>query len=144
MKAIAAIACALLSTAAIAQSDPPKSNAIVVEIQGSVLVNQGQQFEVVPSGTQLKAGDRVMAMSESSALLRYEDGCDVRVEPETVVTLDEGSPCAGFILASERALPAGLALGAAGGGVSALIYVPAIAVTGVLVYDEFFDDPSSP
>ncbi|MFA5685266.1 MAG: hypothetical protein WCY72_07175 [Lysobacteraceae bacterium] len=141
------LAAAVLAAApVVAQDEKPKSDAIVTEIVGSVLVNQGEQFVPALDGMELKEGDRVMAMSESGALIKYEDGCDVRVEPDTVVTLDEGSPCAGWLLGVERVAPAGLALGAgATTGLSPWIYVPAIALGGVILYDEFDDDdPVSP
>lgn len=139
------IAAVLGASVAFAQTDKPESDAELVEIEGSVLVNQGEQFVPASEGIRLKEGDRVMAMSESGALIKYDDGCDVRVEPDTVVTLDEGSPCAGWLLGVERAAPAGLALGAGGAtGLSPWIYVPVGVITGVILYDEFDDAPSSP
>lgn len=130
-----------------AQPQAPRSAASLADITGSVLVNRGEQFVAGVDGDVLASGDRVMALAESGALLRYDDGCDVRVEPETVVTLSEGSPCAGWLLAVESVAPSGLAVGAgaaAATGVSPWVYVPAIAVAGFLVYEEFFDSPSSP
>lgn len=142
------LAC-LASSMAFAQSEAPRASAVLVDLQGSILVNEGEQFLAATEGLPLSSGDRVMALENSTALLRYEDGCDVKVEPETVVTLTEGSPCAGWLLAVEPVAPAGVALGGAGaaataGGVSPWIYIPAGVIAGVLIYEEFFDDPSSP
>lgn len=138
----------LLSTAVLAQAQAPTSSASLADIEGSVLVNRGEQFVAGSDGDVLAKGDRVMAMEESTALLKYDDGCDVRVEPATVVTLSDGSPCAGWILAVESVAPSGLAIGAtsaaASTGISPWIYVPAIIVAGVLIYEELDDEPSSP
>ncbi len=129
-----------------AQVSPPMSSASLAEVEGSILVNRGEQFVAGADGDVVGNGDRVMAMEGASALLKYDDGCDVKVESDTVVTLSEGSPCAGWLLVTEAVAPsAGLAVG--GGvaqGVSPWIYVPAVVVAGVLVYEEFSDDPSSP
>jgi len=129
-----------------AQVSPPMSSASLADVEGSVLINRGEQFVAGASGDLVGNGDRVMAMEGSSALLKYDDGCDVEIEPGTVATLSEGSPCAGWLLSVEAVAPSsGLAVG--GGvakGVSPWIYVPAVVVAGVLLYEEFSDDPSSP
>jgi len=137
----------LLCGGAFAQNEGARSTATLVEIEGNVMVNTGEQFVKTADGAVLASGDRVMAMDESGALLKYSDGCDVRIEPATVVTLSEGSPCAGWMLTVESVAPTGKAIGAAGatrGGLSPWIYVPAIAVAGVLIFDELDDGPSSP
>lgn len=153
MRAIAisaAIALAMVSGVGHAQSDAPKASAIVIEMSGSVMVNTGEQFVAVPDGTAVNVGDRVMALDDSGALLRYSDGCDVKVAAGTVVTLNEGSPCAGWVLAVDPASSAGIALGSTAGtagtvgGISPWIYVPVAIVAGVLIYDELDDSSSSP
>lgn len=67
--------------------------ATLKEITGSVLVNQGEQFVELAPGTDLKPGDRVMAMEDSKALVHFFDGCDVEVEAGNVYTIDERLPC---------------------------------------------------
>jgi len=134
------------SVAALAQPEAPKSAASLAEVSGSVLVNRGEEFVAGVDGDLLGNGDRVMAMENATALLKYDDGCDVKVESGTVVTLSEGSPCAGWLLAVESVAPGGLAVGAGGAaaGVSPWVYVPAIVVAGILIAEETSDDPSSP
>ncbi len=142
--------CLALVSVAHGQAEAPKSSATLSDVNGSVLVNRGEQFVQGTEGDVLASGDRVMAMDNSGALLKYDDGCDVRVEPGTVVTLSEGSPCAGWALAIEQAAPVGMAVGAGGTagavgvGSSPWVYIPAATVAGVLLYEEFDDDPSSP
>lgn len=138
---------ALVCSAAVqAQPQAPKSAASLASVSGSVLVNRGEQFVAGADGDVLSSGDRVMAMEGASAILRYDDGCDVTVEGGTVVTLDEGSPCAGWLLVTEAIAPGGLAVGAgaATAGLSPWVYVPAALVAAGLIYEEFRDDPSSP
>jgi hypothetical protein len=133
------------AAAAQAQPTAPKSSASLADVSGSVLVNRGEQFVAGTDGDVLGAGDRVMAMEGSTATLRFDDGCDVTVEGGTVVTLDEGSPCAGWLLATEAVAPSGLAVGAGtAAGVSPWVYVPAGVLAAGLAYKEFEDDPSSP
>jgi hypothetical protein len=144
-----------LAGGAHAQTEAPKAGASLSSIEGSVLINKGEEFVEGTSGGTLGPGDRVMAMDGSSALLRFEDGCDVRVDPGTVVTMGEGSPCAGWPLLVEQVAPGGLAVGAAGttgavggagfiAGTSPWVYVPAAVLAGGLIYKEYEDDPSSP
>jgi len=99
MKAII-LPCALLlcSTAAAAIEPTATVNAIT----GSVLVNQGKQFVPVQSGQALVAGDRVMVMQDSGAALRFTDGCDVRLEGGTIVTVPTMSTCVGGQLEVSR------------------------------------------
>jgi hypothetical protein len=61
--------------------------------EGSVLVNQGEQFVELPIGTLLKPGDRIMSMDDSKAFIRYFDDCEVEVEEGDVYTIDERLPC---------------------------------------------------
>jgi hypothetical protein len=142
---------ALLATALMvslgvsAQTEALKASATLAEVDGSVLVNRGEEFVTGLDGDVLVKGDRVMAMGSASALLKYDDGCDVRVEPETVVTLSDGSPCAGWLLTVESVAPGGLAVGAATAtGISPWVYVPAAVVAAILIREELSDDPSSP
>jgi len=94
------------------------------EIKGSVLVNQGVEYVPGTLGQSLDENDRVMAevdessRDESTALIKYEDGCDIRVEEGTIVTVPETSPCACGIVVAQNAAPLGGAvIGAAVGGI---------------------------
>lgn len=129
MKAIL-LPCALLlfSTAAAAIEPAATVNAIT----GSVLVNQGKQFVPVQSGQALVAGDRVMVMQDSGAALRFTDGCDVRLEGGTIVTVPTMSTCAGGALEVSR-LTGNTAMASTGvGGGWILAGVGALAIGTVL------------
>ncbi len=148
MKKAIVFACSLLMTASIAHAQDSRIAATLLDIEGSILVNQGEQFVTGANNLGLSSGDRVMALEASSALLRYEDGCDVKVDPETIVTLSEVSPCAGGLLAVEQLGAGGLALGAgapaASSGISPWLMGAAVVVGSGLIYEEFFDGRSSP
>jgi len=79
-----------------------ESAATVNAITGNVMVNQGKQFVPVQSGQGLVAGDRVMVMQDSGAALRFNDGCDVRLEGGTIITVPAVSTCAGGALDVSR------------------------------------------
>lgn len=106
--------------------------ASLEEIEGSVLVNQGVEFVPGTLGQSLNENDRVMAEEgENSALLKYSDGCDIKVDPGTIVTVPENSPCLCGILLVQNAAPAGGAvIGAA--STSALPIVFGGIVTGII------------
>ncbi len=147
VRALMFVGALALASGVAAQTTAPKSSAVLADVDGSVLVNRGEEFVAGSDGDGLANGDRVMAMEGASAMLKYDDGCDVKVEPGTVVTLNEGSPCAGWLLTVEAVAPGGLAVGAAGAaatGVSPWVYVPAVVVASVLIHEELSDDPSSP
>jgi hypothetical protein len=64
-------------------------------IQGQVLVNRGGGYKRVRGPMVLKAGDSVVANSAGSAIVSYDDGCNVAVKSGAVVTIAAGpSPCA--------------------------------------------------
>lgn len=62
-------------------------------VSGSVLVNQNGRFAPVTEATQLRAGDRVLAMN-GAAKLTYADGCAVDVAPRSMVTVSDAA-CGG-------------------------------------------------
>jgi hypothetical protein len=87
---------ALLFAGAALAADPVPTasvNATLAEMRGTVLVNQGERFEAGSTGTLLKKNDRVMAMEESDATVKYFEGCEIKVKAGTVVTIPELIPC---------------------------------------------------
>lgn len=132
---IAAVA-VLLFTSAVWGQDAKTENAQDVstleEIKGNVMVNQGVEFVPGKLGQSLNENDRVMAEEgESSAIVKYEDGCDLKVDPGTIVTVPEDSTCAGGFALVQSAAPAGGAVIGAG-GISALPVVFGGIVTGII------------
>jgi hypothetical protein len=62
--------------------------------QGDLSVNQGQGFQRVNIGIDANVGDSVMVSPNGSATVSYPDGCQVPVQPGSVVTIAPLSPCA--------------------------------------------------
>jgi hypothetical protein len=73
--------------------------------QGTVLVNQGEEF-VTASGSQvLNAGDRVMVMEGGSAEITYADGCVLPLAAGSMVSVAAMSTCAGDVAKVEQIGP---------------------------------------
>ncbi len=69
------------------------SSAVLVETNGSVLVNQGKQFVSAKPGQLLTVGDRVMVMDGSNASVRFADGCMLPLAAGSLVTVSAQSTC---------------------------------------------------
>ena len=91
------------------------TQATASTVNGPVQVNTGNQFQSLREGQALKAGDRIMAMGTGTATIHFDDGCDLKVEPGTMVTVPSASPCAGGIVNTQRVNPGnGAAVGSSG------------------------------
>lgn len=73
-----------LGVAGVAQADPV---AMLYNVQGKVLVNQGQKFVPAQSGMALNIGDRLMVMSDSSAKVEYGSGCSTPLASNSTITI---------------------------------------------------------
>lgn len=87
------IAATLLATSALA-SEPV---ATLSAQEGTVLVNQGEEFATAAEGQALQAGDRVMLMEGASATLTFTDGCALPLEAGSLVEVPAVSTCAGAV-----------------------------------------------
>ena len=65
--------------------------------EGTVLVNQGDQFITATSGQSLKAGDRVMIMEGGTAQVTFLDGCNIALGSGSLVEVPALSTCAGGV-----------------------------------------------
>ena len=63
--------------------------------EGTVLVNQGEEFITAADNQSLKAGDRVMLMEGASAEITFTDGCALPLVAGSLVDIPAVSPCAG-------------------------------------------------
>lgn len=94
--------------------------AILDEMNGSVLVNQGEKFVAASEGQSLNAGDRLMVTKSGSATLVFGKGCTTEVKGGTMVTIPAQSICDGGQLVTQSLEPgAGAAPGSSGTGVGA-------------------------
>ena len=88
--------------------------AQVQTFQGKVLINQGKGFSVAKIGSTLKPGDKILISNESSAIVAYENGCQVSISEPKVLTVTKAAPCpAGARIAS---VGSNFAAPVAGGG----------------------------
>jgi hypothetical protein len=87
-----------------AQSVQPQT-ALVIPLQGDLSVNQGQGFQRVDSRVQANVGDSLMVAPGGSASLVYPDGCQVTIQPGSVVSIAPLSPCASGSFAAELPVP---------------------------------------
>lgn len=60
---------------------PNPSAATVTEIEGGVQIFVDERFQPVVPNQPVKVKDRILVQSESSAVLRYETGCDLKLDP---------------------------------------------------------------
>ncbi len=73
-----------LGVAGVAQADPV---AMLYNVQGKVLVNQGRQFVPAHSGMALDTGDRVLLMDGAHARVEYGSGCSLPLAPNSAATI---------------------------------------------------------
>lgn len=148
MVRIAALTAALAMSSAFAQEEKAPNSKLII-IEGSVLLNQGEQFADAVIDTPTKEGDRVMAMEKARAVIQFDDGCDLEVDPGTIVTVPDKSPCAGAIVSVEQVAPTGTV---AGGStlLTPRVIIPATIIAACLAIDagddklNCKDDPASP
>lgn len=109
-------ALALFAGSAVASDvEGQATQASLLGIEGTVLVNTGERFVNTREDTVLVAGDRVLLMNDAAAQLSFADGCDVPLQAESMVTIGESSPCAGQQLLVNRIGPmTAQAVGASG------------------------------
>lgn len=91
----------LLSTAAFAAD----GTATLGNQQGTVLVNQGEEFVTATEAQALKAGDRVMVMEGGSAEITFADGCVLPLAPGSMAVVPAASTCAGTVASVEQIGP---------------------------------------
>jgi hypothetical protein len=87
------------------QAGAAQPHATLAGIDGTVMVNQGEQFRTAADGMSLKAGDRVMIMTGGSATLSFDADCVIPLESNSIVTVPEGSPCAGATVQTQATSP---------------------------------------
>ncbi len=113
-KSIVLALCATsISFAALVSAQEGNGVAILDEVNGSVLVNQGEKFVAASEGQSLNAGDRLMVTKSGNATLVFGKDCKTEVKGGTMVTIPERSICDGGQLVTQALEPgAGAAPGA--------------------------------
>ena len=103
-----------VGTGAQAQQEPI---ATLTQLEGKVLVNQGEETAPAQAGMSLRSSDRVLTLDGSTALVVYKDGCGLPLEENSQLTLMSVDECTqGVAAVSEMGAFEIIALGAAGAG----------------------------
>jgi hypothetical protein len=71
---------------------PNPSVATVAEVVGGVQLFQNEAFNAVTPNQPVKVGDRILVQAESSAVLRFETGCDIKLDPG-ITEVPDGCRC---------------------------------------------------
>jgi hypothetical protein len=87
----------ILSALVAAPAFAADSAATLTAQQGTVLVNQGDEFITATEAQVLQAGDRVMVMEGGSAEITFTDGCVLPLVSGSLVDVPEISTCAGAV-----------------------------------------------
>jgi hypothetical protein len=90
----AAVAAACLAALAGQAWGADTAAAQVTSTSGAVVVLQAGRTAPVTSTTALRAGDRVLAMENGQAQMKFADGCVVSIQPKSIATVGAQSPCA--------------------------------------------------
>jgi hypothetical protein len=99
MKKIAFIALASLLAVGSASA---AELATLSEIEGTALVNQGEEFVTATEAQVLLPGDQVMVMEGGKARIQFADGCVFPIESGSLVVVPEQSTCAGAVAKTQR------------------------------------------
>lgn len=85
------------------------------DLQGTVLVSQGDAMTAGTSDQTLRPGTRVVTSAGATVTVSYDKGCDVRLRENQRFTVRESGECAALI-ASVEGTGVGVAAGAGTGG----------------------------
>ncbi len=72
-----------------------KNDAVLRQLQGSVLLNHATGYSSAAANMPLRAGDRVLTMGNSRATVVWTDGCSAQLEENSIFTFQKRSPCQG-------------------------------------------------
>ncbi len=115
------------------------------EMQGKVLVNAGNGYELAQPGMLLKLGDRVLTLQGGSAVVVQVDGCVTRLAENTAFTLQEPSLCNGGVNTLRQIGPYyAQAIGAPQPGETATDVSPEVPVAGAATEEPTYDPDYKP
>lgn len=164
MATIAAVCASIGLIAGTASAEEPLIVASIGDLDGRVMIHDGQKYSNAKPGMPLKAGQRVVTLKDSRANINFAKGCVKNLEENAVLTLSGVDLCAGGIVAqgqepvmvAQAGALGGAGVGggaAAGGGLFAGLSTTALVVGGIttavvvgaVVNDNKNDnDPASP
>ena len=145
----AAIAAALAATVVPAQGTN-EGVARLKEVTGNVLVSRESGLAAAAEATRLPEHARVITTARSSAIVQYDNGCEVRLKENQRFEVEIDKPCAALVAQAQSIImePAGAALaGASAGAVLFWSAVPALGGAAIglkIISDDRRKAPLSP
>jgi len=91
MKKISVLVSACVMAASVGSVQAGVEGAVLQQIQGTIMVNQGEAYQAASEGMTLKVGSQLMVLEQGSAILSYADGCAIPVSQDAVVTVKPSS-----------------------------------------------------
>ena len=76
-------------------------DAILSNMQGNVLIERGGQKLPASEGTNLFADDRLITGDESSAEVLYQNECRATLDPNSMMTVQNGDACTAGLVVGE-------------------------------------------
>ena len=110
------VALALAAGAATAQQQ--NTIAKLQDVQGNVLVSQGDAMVAASPDQRVSAGTRVVTTAGAKVTINYDAGCDIKLNENQRFTVSVG-PCAALLAQVENLGPAAGAIGGGEGTVAA-------------------------
>jgi len=142
-RAVGLCAC-VLASAVIAFGTMARAETLagsLTEMQGKVLVNAGNGYELAQPGMLLKLGDRVLTLQGGSAVVAQVDGCVTPLAENTAFTLQEPSLCNGGVNTLRQIGPYyAQAIGAPQPGETATDVSPEVPVAGAATEEPYDPD----
>ena len=139
-RSLIAIAISLIFSTAI----PAHAAATLKRVQGEVRVNQGTEFVAAYDQLALQTDDRVMTLDDGKAVIVFDDGCEIEMAPNTLVTVPETSTCAGGVARAQNIAPGGAEAVGAGSSsnwrTALLIALPVAAAAVFIINND--DEPT--
>lgn len=72
---------------------PPRVG-VAKEVKGLVTMSFGSQVATLQAGTPIYSGSRVVTSSSGTAHLSFDNGCEVDVQPDQFLVVDDQKGCA--------------------------------------------------
>ena len=113
------------------QPAEPRTVAKLKDIEGTVLVSQGDAMAAGAKDQRLRPDARVVTTAGSKVTINYDKGCDVRLEENQRFVVRELGECAALIASVTGT---GVGAAAVGGGISGMAVLGAVGVGAAITY----------
>ena len=87
----------LAVSAGMVNAEVADSNARLLQVQGKVLVNDGARYTPAKSGSEVKAGTKIITSKDATANLVYKNGCVKEVKANTMLVVGTPADCKAMV-----------------------------------------------